>query len=69
MPLPVPQKMDTLVVGVGQTYDIVVVPRRPGKWLIHCHIFSHSESAHGMLGLVTTLNVGPSTTNYVPLPY
>ena len=69
MPLPVPQKMDTLIVGVGQTYDIVVVPRRTGKWLIHCHIFSHSESAHGMMGLVTTLNIGPSITNYIPLPY
>jgi FtsP/CotA-like multicopper oxidase with cupredoxin domain len=69
MPLAVPQKMDTLIVGVGQTYDIVVVPRRTGKWLIHCHIFSHSESSHGMMGLVTTLDVGPSTTNYIPLPY
>jgi FtsP/CotA-like multicopper oxidase with cupredoxin domain len=68
MPLAVPTKMDTLVVGVGQTFDIVVVPRRPGKWLVHCHIFSHSESAMGMMGLVTVLDVAPSTVGYVPLP-
>lgn len=68
MPLPAPVKMDTLIVGVGQTYDIVVIPRRPGKWLLHCHIFSHSETMHGMMGLVTTLNVSPSTTGYVPVP-
>lgn len=69
MPLQVPQKMDTLIVGVGQTYDIIVVPRRPGKWLVHCHIFSHSEGPHGMAGLVTYLDVKPSNTGYVPLPY
>ena len=69
MNLPAPVRMDTLTVAVGQTYDIVVVPRRPGKWLVHCHIFSHSESMSGMMGLVTYLDVQPSTTGYVPLPY
>jgi plastocyanin len=68
MTLPAPVKMDTLLVGVGQTYDIIVVPRRPGKWLVHCHIFSHSESASGMMGLVTVLDVQPSTVGYVPVP-
>lgn len=59
MPLPVPQQMDTLTVAPGQTFDIVVTPRRPGKWLVHCHIFSHSETKHGMQGLVTMLDVAP----------
>jgi len=57
MPLAVPQQMDTLTVAPGQTFDIVVTPRRPGSWLIHCHIFSHSETKHGMTGLVTVLKV------------
>jgi len=57
MPLAVPQQMDTLTVAPGQTFDIVVVPRRPGAWLVHCHIFSHSETKHGMTGLVTVLKV------------
>jgi FtsP/CotA-like multicopper oxidase with cupredoxin domain len=57
-PLAVPPKMDTLIVGAGQTYDIIVVPVAPGKWLFHCHRFSHSESGNGMMtGLVTILNV------------
>ena len=68
MDLPAPVKMDTLLVGVGQSYDIVVVPRRPGKWLVHCHIFSHSENAMGMTGLVTILDVAPSTVGYLPVP-
>jgi manganese oxidase len=57
MPLAIPQQMDTLTVAPGQTFDIVVTPRRPGSWLIHCHIFSHSETKHGMTGLVTVLKV------------
>ena len=54
-----PVKMDTLNTGVGQTYDIVFVPPKPGKWLLHCHIFSHSEASHGMQGMVTYLDVAP----------
>lgn len=57
--LPFPVKMDTLNTGVGQTYDIVFVPPKPGKWLLHCHIFSHSEATHGMQGMVTYLDVAP----------
>ncbi|GLW26647.1 hypothetical protein DI270_029395 [Microbispora triticiradicis] len=54
-----PYTVDTLNVGVGQTYDIVFQPKEPGKWLLHCHIFSHSEGPNGMLGLVTIINVTP----------
>lgn len=57
--LPFPVKMDTLNTGVGQTYDIIFVPPSPGKWLLHCHIFSHSEASHGMQGMVTYLDVDP----------
>lgn len=57
--LAVPQQMDTINVGVGQTYDLIWVPTRVGKWMIHCHIFSHSETAEGMSGLVSIFNVAP----------
>jgi FtsP/CotA-like multicopper oxidase with cupredoxin domain len=55
--LPEPYQADTVLVGVGQTYDVIATPTRPGKWLLHCHIFSHSENANGMHGLVSVLNV------------
>jgi FtsP/CotA-like multicopper oxidase with cupredoxin domain len=64
-PLAVPQQMDTLNVGVGQSFDLIWVPVRPGKWMIHCHVFSHSEVAMGMTGMVSIANVTPRT---VPLP-
>lgn len=52
-----PYTVDTLNVGVGQTYDIVFQPKEIGKWLLHCHIFSHSEGPNGMIGLVTVVDV------------
>ncbi|MBM7858333.1 multicopper oxidase family protein [Lentzea nigeriaca] len=65
--LPLPQQMDTVLVGVGQTYDIVWTPTRVGKWMIHCHIFSHAETHTGMAGLVSIFNVDPPAVG-LPLP-
>ena len=55
------------VIGFGQTFDIVWVPTRVGKWMIHCHIFSHAETHHGMAGLVSIFNVDPPAIG-LPLP-
>ncbi|MEO3748124.1 multicopper oxidase domain-containing protein [Plantactinospora sp. B5E13] len=52
-----PYTVDTLTVAPGQTFDIIFQPREVGKWLFHCHIFSHSEGPDGMIGLVTVLDV------------
>jgi hypothetical protein len=57
--LPFPQRMDTVLVGVGQTFDIVYTATVPGTWMLHCHIFSHSETSEGMSGLVSILYVDP----------
>ncbi len=35
-------RADTIKVGPGQRYDVIWTARRPGKWLIHCHI-PHDE--------------------------
>jgi FtsP/CotA-like multicopper oxidase with cupredoxin domain len=67
-PLAVPQQMDTVTVGVGQTYDLIWVPVAPGRWMIHCHVFSHSETPSGMTGMVTIANVDPATLTLPPLP-
>lgn len=32
---------DTVLVGPGERYDVVWTARRPGKWLLHCHINHH----------------------------
>jgi FtsP/CotA-like multicopper oxidase with cupredoxin domain len=65
--LPQPQWMDTLLVSPGQTFDLLVVPQTPGRWLLHCHIFAHSETERAMLGLVTILDVEKSSLPVSPL--
>jgi hypothetical protein len=68
IPLTYPQKMDTLLVSPGQTFDVLIVPQTPGRWLLHCHIFSHSEGDNGMTGLVTTLDVADAGAPAPQLP-
>jgi FtsP/CotA-like multicopper oxidase with cupredoxin domain len=35
---------DTVNVGPGQRYDVLWLARRPGRWLIHCHIGHHTTN-------------------------
>ena len=35
---------DTVNVGPGQRYDVIWKARRPGKWLLHCHIPHHTTN-------------------------
>ncbi len=35
---------DTINVGPGQRYDVIWPARKPGKWLIHCHISHHTTN-------------------------
>ena len=52
---------DTVNVGPGQRYDVVWQARRPGKWLVHCHIPHHTTNNnvehHGGGGLTMILDV------------
>jgi len=35
---------DTVLVGPGERYDVEWTARRPGKWLLHCHINDHTTN-------------------------
>lgn len=50
---------DTVNVGPGQRYDVVWTARRPGKWLIHCHIPHHTanDNVEERGGLMMVLDV------------
>lgn len=37
-------RADTVNVGPGQRYDVIWTARRPGKWLLHCHIPHHTAN-------------------------
>jgi FtsP/CotA-like multicopper oxidase with cupredoxin domain len=44
--LPQPSKKDTITLGPGERYDIVLKADNPGIWPLHCHIGPHGT--HGM---------------------
>ena len=54
---------DTVNVGPGQRYDVIWKARRPGKWLIHCHISHHTTNNNAEMkgggGLMVVIDVAP----------
>ena len=56
-PLAQPQMMDTVLVGPGERYTVLIHADAAGAWAWHCHILSHAENASGMFGMVTALIV------------
>lgn len=52
---------DTVNVGPGQRFDVIWTARRPGKWLLHCHIPHHTENnnvdSQGGGGLMMVIDV------------
>jgi FtsP/CotA-like multicopper oxidase with cupredoxin domain len=58
-PLSTPYYADTLLVGPGQRYTVLINPNLEGTWVWHCHILSHAETMQGMFGMVTALVVTP----------
>lgn len=55
--LPQPYMNDTVNIAPGERWDVIVDCTEVGVWAFHCHILSHAESEHGMLGMVTALIV------------
>ena len=55
---------DTINVGPGQRWDVIWTARRPGKWLVHCHIPHHTTNNNveekGAGGLTMILDVEAS---------
>jgi len=53
----------TVLVGPGETYDVVFTARAPGKWLLHCHINHHitnnGQEVQGGGGLTMIIEVTP----------
>lgn len=62
---PVPRaaqlQKDTVDVGPGERYDVIWTARRPGRWLLHCHINHHTTNdnveTQGAGGLTEIIDV------------
>ena len=48
---------DTVLLGAGQTIDILLDVSNPGLWMAHCHIAEHTES--GMMFSFTVARPQP----------
>lgn len=48
--LPYPYKKDTVLIGPGERYDLLLRASNPGRWPLHCHIEPHMEE--GMMVLI-----------------
>ncbi|MBI4666118.1 MAG: multicopper oxidase domain-containing protein [Nitrospinae bacterium] len=55
-PLPAPYEADTLIVGPGERYDIIMEANNPGLFPVHDHVDSHTlNGAKPMGGLMTVI--------------
>ncbi len=63
---------DTVNVGPGQRYDVIWTARKPGRWLVHCHIPHHTTNNNreqqGGGGLMMVLNVLDASGRSLPMP-
>jgi FtsP/CotA-like multicopper oxidase with cupredoxin domain len=57
--VPAPYQADTIWVGPGERYSVLVHADQVGTWAFHCHILTHAESESGMFGMVTAFVVKP----------
>ena len=62
-----PWWVDSLEVGVGESYDIAFVADNPGLWMDHCHNLSHAAEglvAHLMYaGVSSSYQIGDAAAN------
>lgn len=56
-----PVRLDTVLVGPHETWDVAFLADNPGIWMLHCHVLLHA--AMGMNAMVAYTNV---TTPYRP---
>jgi FtsP/CotA-like multicopper oxidase with cupredoxin domain len=55
-PLPAPIKADTVLIGPGERYDLILRADNPGIWMVHDHIDRHTVNGKSpMGGIMTTI--------------
>jgi FtsP/CotA-like multicopper oxidase with cupredoxin domain len=54
-----PVRLDTILMGPHQTWDVVFLADNPGIWMFHCHVLLHAA-----FGLTMTVNYAGYSTPY-----
>lgn len=55
-----PVKLDSILVGPNETWDVAFVANNPGLWMLHCHVLLHAQ-----FGLSTMIVYANVMTPYV----
>jgi FtsP/CotA-like multicopper oxidase with cupredoxin domain len=65
--LAMPQRINTVTLNPGETYDVVFRADNPGRWVLHCHDLHHaSNDGVEPGGLVLEVRVGDETAPAAP---
>jgi FtsP/CotA-like multicopper oxidase with cupredoxin domain len=71
-PLAQPQRLNTLPIEQGETYDVAFVADNPGTWLLHCHDLHHASNAGvepgGLITVIRVRDAGAPVPSDAPLP-
>jgi FtsP/CotA-like multicopper oxidase with cupredoxin domain len=54
-PLPAPISADTVLLGPGERYDLILKCDNPGRWMVHDHIDAHTMNGHTPMGGMMTI--------------
>jgi FtsP/CotA-like multicopper oxidase with cupredoxin domain len=54
-PLPAPIPADTVLIGPGERYDLILTADNPGRWAIHDHVDSHTVAGDKPMGGIMTV--------------
>ena len=54
-----PVRVDTVLVGPHETWDVVFLADNPGLWMFHCHVLLHAA-----FGLTMSIDYAGITTPY-----
>jgi len=69
-PLAQPQRLNTLPIEQGETYDVAFIADNPGIWLLHCHDLHHSSNAGvepgGLITVIRVREAGAPEPSEVP---
>jgi FtsP/CotA-like multicopper oxidase with cupredoxin domain len=66
-PLPSVQRLNTLSIDPGETYDVVFRADNPGTWVLHCHDLHHaSNDGQEPGGLIVVVNVRDADADDAP---
>ena len=54
-PLPAPIDADTVLLGPGERYDLILKADNPGLWMVHDHIDMHTVNGNKPMGGIMTV--------------